>query len=186
MLENNTIHLLLLLMKVLQINTSVNIGSTGRIAEDIGRLLIDMGHESFIAYGRSALNSASKLIKSGNKLDQLIHFLKSRLFDLHGFGSFFVTKSLVKQIEKIDPDIIHLHNLHGYYLNIKVLFNYLKKTQKPVVWTLHDCWPFTGHCSYFDAVSCLKWQTHCFACPNTKGYPKSWYRENSTNNYNHK
>jgi putative colanic acid biosynthesis glycosyltransferase len=170
-------------MKVLQINTSVNYGSTGRIAEDIGRLLLQEGHESHIAYGRSAKDSKSDLIKIGNRTDLFFHYLRTRIFDRHGFGSKKATKKFVHQLELYKPDIIHLHNIHGYYLNIKVLFEYIKKAKIPVVWTFHDCWPFTGHCSYFDSVDCYKWQTECFKCPNIKGYPASWYIDNSRKNF---
>jgi len=173
-------------MKIMQINTSVNSSSTGRIAENIGSLLIDEGHKSFIAYGISSNESRSGIIKVGQKSGVLLHVLKTRFFDLHGFGSVKATRQLVKKIELIDPDLIHLHNIHGYYINIEVLFEYLKKRQKPVVWTFHDCWPFTGHCCYFDTFSCDKWKTLCFDCPNTHGYPKSWLIDNSTSNYRQK
>ena len=170
-------------MKVLQLNSSVNFGSTGRIAEDLGNLLILNDHQSYIAYGRKANESLNNLLRIGNKFDIVLHVLKSRIFDLHGFGSGGATRKLVKTIDNLKPDIIHLHNVHGYYLNIKILFDYIKGSNIPVVWTFHDCWPFTGHCSYFDAVGCFKWQEECNNCPNLKGYPKSWFTDNSKNNY---
>ncbi len=173
-------------MKVLQINTTANSGSHGRIAEGIGRSLIAEGNESLIAYGRTANPSVSELIKIGNQPDQILHLAKSRIIDRHGFGSAKATESFVRQIIDIDPDIIHLHNIHGYYLNVKVLFEFLKGRRRPVVWTFHDCWPFTGHCSYFDAVNCYKWQSGCYACPNTRGYPASWFIDNSLINYKEK
>jgi len=170
-------------MRVLQINSVVNTGSTGRIAEDIGRVLIEAGHESFIAAANINRGSYSALIKTGNKFDWILHVLLSRFFDMHGFGSKQATKKLVQEIELINPDIIHLHNIHGYYLNIGVLFQYLKKRNTPVVWTFHDCWPFTGHCSYFDYVQCDKWQTGCKSCPNLKGYPTAWFCDRSKSNF---
>ncbi len=173
-------------MKLLQINTTVNSGSHGRIAEDIGRVLMLNGHESYIAYGRRNLSSSSEAIKIGSILDVRLHVLKSHFFDLHGFGSTAATKTFIEEVKKIDPDIIHLHNIHGYYINFEVLFNYLKQAGKPVVWTLHDCWPFTGHCSYFDAVNCYKWETECIRCPNLKAYPRSFFIDNSRNNFNKK
>lgn len=173
-------------MKILQINATVNSGSDGRISEEIGRLLISGGHKSFIAYGRSALNSYSHLIKIGNRADQASHLLKSRLFDRHGFGSVNSTITLIRSIREIDPDVIHLHNLHGYYLNVKVLFQYLKVCKKPIVWTLHDCWPFTGHCSHFEHFSCEKWKKGCFDCPNLAGYPGSIFLDNSRLNFKNK
>jgi len=173
-------------VKVLQINTTANSGSHGRIAEGIGQLLISGGNESFIAYGRTSNPSASELIKIGNEIDQSLHLAKTRLLDRHGFGSVRATGVFLKRIVEISPDLIHLHNIHGYYLNIKVLFEFLKNRKKPVIWTFHDCWPFTGHCSYFDAVNCMKWQPKCFDCPNTRGYPASWFIDNSLRNYKQK
>ena len=170
-------------MKILQINTSVNSGSTGRIAEDIGRMLIEKGHESYIAFGRNRRPSSSELIRIGTDWDVRRHVLKSRLLDLHGFGSAGATIRFITRIQEIKPDLIHLHNIHGYYINVAVLFDFLKSSQIPVVWTFHDCWPFTGHCSYFDYVQCAKWQQKCFSCANRSGYPKSWFIDNSTDNY---
>jgi len=173
-------------MKILQINTSVNTGSTGRIAEDISKAVLGNGYQSFIAAGFTDRPSASHVIKIGNQWDQKLHGIKTRLFDRHGFGSKNATLQLVKELAQIKPDLIHLHNLHGYYLHIGVLFEYLKEVQLPVVWTFHDCWPFTGHCSFFDRYNCTKWQTVCHHCPNTKGYPASLGIDNSRRNYRDK
>ncbi|NMC40767.1 MAG: glycosyltransferase, partial [Bacteroidales bacterium] len=170
-------------MKILQINTTVNSGSHGRIADEIGLSLIDAGHESYVAAAFTGRPSRSQVIKIGCKTDRYLHALKTRLFDRHGFGSEIPTRALVEKIKKINPDIIHLHNLHGYYIHIGVLFQYLKSAGKPVVWTLHDCWPFTGHCSHFDRVNCFKWQSECNICPNKRGYPASWWLDNSRRNF---
>lgn len=170
-------------MKVLQINTVCGTGSTGRIATDIHRILIDEGHESYIAYGRDLPKNCNNAIRIGSKMDNYTHALKTRIFDKHGFGSVKATHRFIEKVKEIDPDIIHLHNIHGYYINIEVLFNYLKEANKPVVWTLHDCWSFTGHCAYFDYVGCEKWKTGCFKCPEKKSYPRSIIMDNSKNNY---
>lgn len=172
-------------MKLLQINTSVNTGSTGRIAEDIGIVAMEAGWESYIA-AQNIRPSQSKVIPVGNKTDRYVHALQTRLFDNHGFASAAATRQLADQIRTIDPDIIHLHNLHGYYLHVGILFEYLAQAKKPVVWTFHDCWPFTGHCSYFDRVNCYRWQTECHHCPNKHGYPASMIIDNSKNNYSNK
>ena len=169
--------------KVLQINSVVNTGSTGRIAEDIGLLLMDNNWESIIAFGRYGNSSKSKLIKIGNKLDNYVHVAYTRIFDRHGLASRNATLKFVDDIEKLNPDIIHFHNLHGYYLNIEVLFTYIAKKSIPTVWTLHDCWPFTGHCSYFTAVECHKWKKECNHCPQKKGYPSSYLFDRSKKNY---
>jgi glycosyltransferase involved in cell wall biosynthesis len=139
-------------MKILQINTTVNSGSTGRIAEDIGKVLIVNGHESYIAFGRGNQKSQSQLIRIGNKLNMVLHLLITRLFDRHGFGSKRATKQLLKDLDKIKPDAIGLHNIHGYYLNIQVLFDYIAKKKIPVIWTFHDCWAFTSSSEGFPNV----------------------------------
>ena len=172
-------------MKVLQINTIVNSGSTGRIAEDIGRVLIEKGHESYIAYGRGNRPSQSKLIKIGTKLDIYLHGIKTLFLDQHGFGSKKATKKLITEIERIKPDIICLNNLHGYYINIEVLFKYISKSNTPVLYILFDCWAFTGHCTYFEDIHCDKWKTNCEKCPKIDKYPKSWV-DNSSKNYEFK
>ncbi|MDD2983065.1 MAG: glycosyltransferase [Crocinitomicaceae bacterium] len=172
-------------MKVLQINTIVNSESTGRIAEDIGKVLIANGHESFIAYGRGSRPSQSNLIKIGDIKDVYLHGFRTLLTDQHGLGSYSATKSFIEQIEVIKPDIIHLHNIHGYYINYQVLFNYIKVEKIPVVWTFHDCWPFTGHCSHFEQILCTKWLTHCEKCPINYKYPRS-FADRSYKNFDDK
>ncbi|MDG1279209.1 MAG: glycosyltransferase [Algoriphagus sp.] len=173
-------------MKILQINTTVNSGSTGRIAEDIGSVLIVNGHESYIAFGRGDNESQSKKIKIGTNKDVNWHGILTLLIDRHGFGSINATKELIKNIDAIKPDVIGLHNIHGYYINIEILFNYIENNNIPVIWTLHDCWSFTGHCTYFDSVGCEKWKTQCEKCPKTKMYPQSIGLDNSFKNFNDK
>jgi putative colanic acid biosynthesis glycosyltransferase len=168
---------------LLQINSVVNSGSTGRIAEEIGQTAIAAGWMSYIAYGRHARISQSELIKIGSDWDIWMHGLQTRLFDRHGLASTAATRELVEQIKKIKPDIIHLHNIHGYYINIEILFRYLKDANIPVVWTLHDCWPITGHCAHFTFVGCDKWKTQCFSCPQKKDYPGSYFLDRSKQNH---
>lgn len=175
-----------MMKKLLQINTVVNTTSTGRIAEDIGNIAMQNGWESHIAFGRNEQKSNSTKIKIGNRYDFIWHGLATRLFDKHGFASKNATKDLVRQIYNLQPDIIHLHNLHGYYLNIEVLFSFLAHMNIPVVWTLHDCWPFTGHCTHFSFINCNKWRTHCSHCPQKKEYPASFFKDNSYNNFERK
>lgn len=170
-------------MKVLQINSVCGIGSTGRIATDIHNILIDQGHESYIAYGRDLPKNCDNAIRIGTKIDNCTHVLKTRLLDKHGFGSKQATIEFINKVKDIDPDIIHLHNIHGYYINIEVLFNYLKEVNKPVVWTLHDCWSFTGHCAYFDYAGCDKWKSGCYSCPEKKAYPSSLIVDKSKDNF---
>ncbi len=169
--------------KILQINVVVNSGSTGRIAEQIGQLAIQNGWESYIAYGRNRRPSDSKLIKIGTDWDVKIHGIQTRLLDNHGLASKSSTLRLIKKIKEIKPDIIHLHNLHGYYVNIEILFNYLSKSNIPIVWTFHDCWPITGHCTYFDFIGCDKWKTSCHNCPQKREYPASYFIDRSKRNH---
>jgi len=171
-------------MRVLQINATINSGSTGRIAEDIGKVLISNGFESYIAGARGNKFSSSNLIKIGGRIDLYFHGMISLFFDRHGFGSKRATSRLLKEIDRIKPDVLVLHNIHGYFINIELLFNYIFDSKIPVVWTLHDCWSFTGHCTFFDSVNCEKWKTQCMSCPKTKMYPKSLCLDNSFSNFN--
>lgn len=170
-------------MKLLQINSTLNWGSTGRIAEEIGQAVIAQGWESYIAYGRYANNSQSHIISIKSKWETYIHVAETRLLDKHGLGSKKATTELVKRIKEISPNIIHLHNIHGYYLNYPILFDFLSTADIPVVWTLHDCWPFTGHCSYYSFVQCIRWQKGCYDCPQKNNYPSSLFIDRCSKNY---
>ena len=173
-------------MRILQINVTANSGSTGRIAEGIGIAALSAGHESWIAYGRHANKSASHLIRIGSKINYLEHGVESRLLDNHGLASRHATRSFLKEVDKIKPDLIHLHNIHGYYLNYKILFDYLREKSIPVVWTFHDCWPFTGHCTHFSLCGCDRWKTGCSECPEKRTYPTSYCFDRSVKNFEEK
>jgi len=175
-------------MKVLQINSVCGIRSTGRICTDIAAVLESQGHECKIAYGRESVPEQHKnlAVRIGSSLSVKIDALLTRIFDNAGFNSVCATKKFIKWVNKYDPDVIHLHNIHGYYINIKRLFDYLKKSGKPVIWTLHDCWAFTGHCSHFVTENCEKWKSGCFSCPNRKAYPSSIFFDFSKRNYEKK
>jgi putative colanic acid biosynthesis glycosyltransferase len=170
-------------MKILQISSELNVGSVGKIAEQIGEEIIKQGWKSYIAYGRDGLPSSSQTFKIGDKFDKIKHGIYTRITDRHAFASVEATKSLVKKIELIDPDIIHLQHLHGYYINIEILFNCLSKKNIPVVWTFHDCWSFTGHCAHYEFIGCEKWLTQCKKCPQKSEYPKSSLIDNSFRNF---
>ncbi|MCC8187854.1 MAG: glycosyltransferase [Bacteroides sp.] len=172
--------------KILQINVTANTGSTGQIAEEIGQLVLAAGWQSYIAYGRAARSSRSDLVKIGSSADNLWHGLQSRLLDRQGLGSRSATDKLIRTIEHISPDLIHLHNIHGYYLNYKILFHYLSRKDIPVVWTFHDCWPFTGHCCYYTSGDCDKWKEGCHHCPLKTSYPASLFADRSEKNYRDK
>ena len=173
-------------MNILQINSVCGIGSTGRIATDLHSILVSKGHKSTIAYGRDFATNCSKTIRIGSKWANYIHVAHTRLFDKHGLRSVSATKKLIAEINLLNPDIIHLHNLHGYFLHIGLLFDYLKHARKPVAWTLHDCWAFTGHCAHFDFVGCERWKNGCHDCPLKSEYPKSLVFDRSRRNYQQK
>ena len=169
----------------MQINIFGNL-STGRIATDLYRVLVEKGYEGRVAFARNSIAEDVPYIKIGKKWDVLLHGVLTRITDKTGFYSRRATKRLIKQIEEYHPDIIHLHNIHGYYINIDILFKYLKEKKIPVVWTLHDCWSYTGHCCYYSMVNCNRWREGCFECPQKKAYPASYVYDNSKWNYHKK
>ena len=175
-------------MKVLMINSVCGIKSTGRIATDLADMLTEKGHMVKIAYGREEIPEKYKeyAVRIGNEWDVRLHALEARLFDNAGFGSKKATLKFLEWVREFAPDIIHLHNLHGYYINVELLFKFLKEYKKPVIWTLHDCWAFTGHCAHFDLCKCYKWKTECHKCPQKKEYPASILLDNSRKNYRNK
>ena len=144
--------------KLLVINVSINRGSTGKIAEQIGNMAQDHGWDCYVGYGNFNFGSRMQAFHISSKFYKRVHAIESRLLDNHGLSSRLATKRFIKHIEKIQPDIIHIHNVHGYYINYKILFDFLKSYGKPVVWTLHDCWSFTGHCSHFVTADCGRWK----------------------------
>lgn len=159
-------------MKIVQIN-SFSSGSTGKIMFNIHSALLNNGYDSYVVWGRGRNSENSHEIYLNDKIGVYIHALLSRITGKVGFYSKKSTKKLLQAFDTIKPDIIHLHNIHGYYINIEMLFNYIKKNGIRVVWTLHDCWSFTGHCSHFESIGCKKWVSKCYKCPQLNSYPKS-------------
>ena len=162
-------------MKVLMINVSCGTGSTGRICTELASSLEKAGNEVKIAYGRDLVKPAHQkyAVKIGSDTEVKMHVLYARLLDASGLGSKHGTKKFLKWVREYDPDIIHLHNIHGYYIHVPMLFDYLKECNKPIIWTLHDCWAFTGHTAFCDAIDCRKWMTGCEKCPMRNEYPSS-------------
>lgn len=155
--------------KILQLNVTANWGSTGKIAEEIGFAAMTNGWESYIGYGRMMNNSQSRLIKVGKSFDVYSHYVQNKFFDAEGLCSKKPTRELIAKISDINPDIIHLHNIHDHWLNYPILFDYLATIDTPIVWTFHDCWAFTGGCPYFEIPPCDKWRTQCEKCPLRQG-----------------
>lgn len=175
-------------MKVLMINSVCGIGSTGRICTEIAQELDRQGQVVKIAYGRDGYvpeEFQKYAVRIGNDFEVRLHGMRARLLDEAGLGSRRATIQFIRWVRQYNPDIIHLHNIHGYYINIEVLFDYLKTCGKPVIWTLHDCWAMTGHCAYFNFVHCDKWQSAagCRQCPGLKEYPVSLGMDRSNANY---
>lgn len=166
---------------LLQINVDANWGSTGRIAEQIGICAQEHGWDSYIAFGRDYNPSQNHLIRVGSKCDVYLHYAQNRLLDREGLASVGATKALLADIDRIQPDVIHLHNIHDHWLNYPLLFEYLAKADIPVVWTQHDLWATTGHCA-FSSEGCDKWKTCCYDCP---AIPRFCF-DNSKRNYEQK
>lgn len=173
-------------MKVYQINVVCGTGSTGRIAVDLAKKLEMEGDKCRIAYGRGRAPRGVNAYKISNVVDLYIHAFMARLTGKQGAYSRWATYKLIRDMRQFDPDIIHLHNIHGYYVNYKMLFAFLKKIEKPVVWTMHDCWAFTGHCAHYESVSCNKWKKECNNCPNLSAYPATFSGRNIRKNYEEK
>ena len=169
--------------KVMLINTVCGTGSVGRLVTGLYDVLENHGYECMIAYGRGGAPAGYRAYRIGTDYDMYVHGGMSRLTDRQGFYSSRATKELIRVIEDFDPDILHLHNIHGYYLNIKILFRYLKSSKRRVIWTLHDCWSFTGHCTHFEYIGCNKWMTECGTCEQLAEYPKSVMLDNSKKNF---
>lgn len=171
------------------INSVCGVGSTGRICTDLAQEFEKKGDEVKIAYGRFGYvpkQFEKYAVRIGTGFDVKLHVLKTRFTDQHGLGSKRATKKFLKWAQEYNPDILWLHNLHGYYINYELLFKWIKtRPQMQVKWTLHDCWSFTGHCSYFTMAKCKKWETSCKYCTQKKSYPSS-IKDNSKNNFKRK
>lgn len=173
--------------KLLIVNAALNMGSTGKISEQIGLLAKQKGWEVYMIHGPRYKNpSQLNTIQSVSLFQEKLHGIESLLLDRHGLSSRCSTKKLIEKIKNISPDIIHLHNIHGYYLNYKLLFEYLCEAKIPVVWTLHDCWAMTGHCVHFTMMGCDKWKGGCDSCIQSRTYPISIFWDRSKKNYRQK
>lgn len=162
-------------MIVAQINTEYGIGSTGRIVQELHDQLVRRGDICQVFCSGNHTNALPNSYRINSKIGLRIHQIQSRILGDQGCHSSFATRKLVADLKALSPDVIHLHNLHGYYLNIEILFQYLKSFHGKIVWTLHDCWAFTGHCTHFADVGCERWKSHCGNCPQLHSYPYSWF-----------
>lgn len=175
-------------MKLLLVNTVARGGSIPSYMEAITAEAVRRGDKVAIAYGRgqepALTGPAITSIKTGSFASTALHGIGTRLFDRHGLASRRATESLIRKAEAFAPDIIHLHNIHGYYLHYPTLFGWLRRYGRPVLWSLHDCWAFTGHCPFYTTVGteCLRWQHRCGKCPLRTLYPASVLLDRSTAN----
>lgn len=169
-------------IKLIQINSVYNTGSTGRIVEGVSEAARSMGHETLAVFGRYALPGSTETYKTSSFVDNMIHGFRSLVLDDHCLGSVTTTRRLLRWIQREKPDVILLHNVHGYYLNLPILMLGIRDLQIPIIWTLHDCWAFTGHCTYFDRFDCFRWETGCYKCPAKSAYPRSFV-DRSTKNW---
>lgn len=162
-------------MRVAEIN-SCNFGSTGKIMLEVVKVAVKYGHMAVVCYPKSRTNVIMQKksdIVIGSRLSRNLHLMLARVTGLNGCFSYVSTLIFLKKLYKFKPNILHLHNLHNCYINLPMLFSFIKKEHVHVVWTLHDCWAFTGHCPHFTKVKCDKWKTGCFDCPQYKEYPQS-------------
>lgn len=161
-------------MKILQINTVYGEGSTGAIAKSIHDACIRDGIECLVAHRcvKTGSTPIEGSLQISSKWDSRIHGWFSQLTMFKGMGSYTKTKAFIRKVKEYSPDLIHLHNLHGSYINIHLLFKYIKENDIPVVWTLHDCWAFTAICSHFVLSNCDRWNNGCGACPQRKRFSK--------------
>lgn len=170
--------------RLLIINVALNWGSTGKIVEGIGKLALSNGWEVYVAHGARYQNASElKSIQVTSKYEEMLHYVESTLFDAQGLGSRCATKRFLKKLDDIRPDLVHIHNIHGCFINYPLLFTYLKEHNIPVVWTLHDCWAMTGHCVHFLRTNCEQWKTQCVKCPQKHDFPSSYLLDRCKSNY---
>ena len=177
-------------MKVLLVNVACGTTSTGKICAGIAEKYEAEGHEVKVTYSRSEFVTAAckrYAVKIGSDKSIFFNILLNRITDREGLYSKKATKQFLEWAEEYNPDVLWLHNLHGYYINYEMLFKWIKsRPQMQVKWTLHDCWAFTGHCAYFDMVGCNKWKDECKGCPQKTIYPASYVLSNCNDNFNRK
>ncbi len=166
---------------IVEIN-GINYSSTGNITLNIARELRKNNYKVYTACKKSRVGtkfSYEDQIFIGTWADRVISERIANITGYKGCYNVINTYLFLKELDRIKPDLIHLHLLHDTFINLKMLFDYIKKKKIPVIWTFHDCWAFTGQCSYFDAVKCEKWKTGCHDCPQTKIYPKTYFIDNT-------
>lgn len=172
-------------MVIVQI-ASASTGGIGRLTRDISDVLNQKGISNYIAYGRGEIFDSERDYMFGSRTEILMHGALTRLTDKTGLYSKNGTLQLLEFLDRVKPNIIQLHNLHGYYLNYEILFQYIKSHNITTVWTLHDCWAYTGHCTHYTFVRCDQWKSQCYRCTQQRRYPTCWFKGNVKENYERK
>lgn len=173
-------------LSIVHINSVYEFGSTGRIVSDIHEELLKSGYVSRVIYGRKNKSHSQNAMRFGGRLSTFWHILMTFVSDRHGFTSTRATRKMIAMLDDIRPDVVHVHNLHGYYLNYPMLLKYLSESGVKVVFTMHDCWCLTGHCAYYTSVQCDRWKTSCRNCIQKRKYPISLWADRSTLNHDTK
>lgn len=171
-------------MKIAQVDVNYNFSSTGKIVADLVTGLNDLGHSTMACFGRGPDSKNDNVYRMSSRAEVLVHALGSRVTGLTGGFSPLATRRLIEHLEHFMPDVVHLHDLHGYYINIRPLIEYLKAKRIPTVWTFHSEFMYTGKCGH--AFDCEKWKTECNNCPHLKEYPKSWLFDFTTHMFREK
>ena len=175
-------------LRYVQLNSFYN-GSTGSIMRGLHSQLSSRGVDSYCFWGRRHDSIDDRMQCCATKPEVYIHGVMTRLHDRMGFYSKRDTARLLERLDEIDPDVVHLHNIHGYWVNIEMLFSWLSSHRCQVRWTLHDCWAFTGHCAHFTYVKCAQWKTRCAysnSCPQLDTYPKTISKASCARNFEDK
>ena len=164
-------------MKLVQINATCGVGSTGKICVGISEILNEHGIENYILY--SSRNNGYPLgIQCSNERYIKFQAVKARILGNYGFNSKIATRKMIAELERIKPDIVHLHNIHGHDCDLKMLFTHFKRNKTKLIWTFHDCWAFTGYCAYFTMRNCNRWRSKCKNCVQKREF--SWLFDKST------
>ena len=175
-------------MRYVQVNTYSG-GSTGSVMARLHDELREQGEDSYIAWARGRDPENDHELRIGTMVDVCVHGAYVRATGRMGFASSRATKEFLAWLDEIDPDVVHLHNIHGYYINIEMLFKWLARHRCQVKWTLHDCWAFTGHCAHFTYVKCAQWTSHCAyeePCCQLSTYPKTFSKRSCARNFEDK
>ena len=175
-------------LRYVQLNSFYN-GSTGSIMRGLHSQLSSRGVDSYCFWGRRHESIDDHMQRCATKPEVYLHGVMTRLCDRMGFYSKWDTARLLRRLDEIDPDVVHLHNIHGYWVNIEMLFGWLAAHRCQVRWTLHDCWAFTGHCAHFTYAKCAQWKTHCAysnSCPQLDTYPKTISKASCARNFEDK